>query len=176
MAINNIRVFGTFDPTKRDNLIANNTIAGFASQDPTSQAALLAHSFTPIGYDLRALFGTTDATANEIAISLTARGMTVASGNTRALMADVYMRTAASATDMGWVRVFGYVFNNGTNPILIGSAQNVDLQAGITGAAAAFFINTTPTPDEVTLAVTGVAATNINWEARIYIGPQVTVP
>jgi hypothetical protein len=176
MAINNIAVFGTFDPAKRDGLVANQSIAGFASQDPTSQAALLQGSLAPIGYDLRATFGTTDATANEIAISLTARGMVIGSGLARALIADVYCRLAASLTDMGWVRVVGYVFNNGTNPILVGSAQNIDLESGtLTTAAAAFFINTTPTPDEVTLAVTGVAATAINWDARIYIGPLVTL-
>src|SRR5688572_9805363 len=177
MAIGSIRIVGTFVPASRDGLIANQAIAGFALQDPTGPAALVSHSLCPIGYDVRATFNTTDATANEVAVSLTARGMTLpAAGQIRALYADIYMRTAASATDFGWLRVVGAVMGGATNPILAASAVNIDVQVGITAATAAFSINTPPTPDELVLNVTGVAATSINWDARIYCGPLVVIP
>lgn len=178
MAISGIVTRGTFVPALRDGLTGNAALAGFNAQSLTGQAALLQGSNAAIAYDLFATANTTDATANEILISLTANGMTLpVSGNARTLIADLYMRgTANPLTDMGWLRVSALVFFNGTNPILVASSQIIDNQAVITAAAAAFFINTTPNPDEVTLALTGVAATSINWEARIYIGPLVQMP
>lgn len=169
---------GTFDPSKRDGIVANQAIAGFASQDPTSQAMLLQGGLATISYDFRAQATTSTNDAGTV-LDLSARGVTFPAGFIRLIRTDAYARTAGSTVDAVFLS---------TNDIIIGATNMTRVTAtGVTNRIAVLTaavttaitagaaVNTTPTPDTVEIQLLGMTAVALVWDVRVYIGPLVAL-
>lgn len=176
MAFTLVTATGTFVPASRDNLVANQALAGFASQDPTSQAALLQSSGLPISYDCRAIANTTAADAASVVLDLSARGLTIPDGGSRMVQVDAYARVATTA-QYGCMRIMAQLLRSGAEITTIETTTLFKNYGGGTldGAAVSVAINTGPAPDTVEVQLLGVAATNINWDVRVFIFPLVTL-
>lgn len=169
---------GTFDPSKRDGIVANQTIAGFASQDPTSQAMLLQGGLATISYDFRAQ-ATTTTNDTGVLIDTSARGVTYPTGFIRMIRTDAYARTAGSTTDAVFLSTYDLIFG-GTNPVRVSATGVTNRVALLTAAVTTAItcqaaINTTPTPDTVEIQVLGMTAIALVWDVRVYVGPLVAL-
>lgn len=167
---------GTFVPASRDNIVANQSLAGFASQDPTAQAAILRGSDMAFSYDCRAIANTTAADASSVVLDLSARGLTVPDGGSRMVTVDAYARVATTA-QYGCMRIVAQISRTGAEiTVLETTTIFKNYGAGtLDGASVAVAMNTTPAPDTVEVQITGVAATNINWDVRAFISPLVSL-
>lgn len=167
-----IGAFGAFDPSKRDGLVANQSIAGFAAQDPTSQAALLQGSYAPISYDFRA-FATTDTNdAATAVLDLTARGMTIPTGFSRVIYVDYYCKQSTVAA-VGGLRRYVGSFQGGTTPTVhLATATWLNaMSATITVQATLAIVS-----NNITVNVAGVSALTLNHEVRVYVSPLISSP
>lgn len=170
--------FGTFDPAKRDVIVANQALAGFASQDPTSQAALLQGSLMPVSYDFRAQATTTTNDTGTV-LDLSARGVTFPTGFIRLIRTDTYARTPASTTDAAFMSTFDIIIG-GTNPTRVTPAGGVPRSpvvfvAAINAITCGAAINTSPTPDTVEIQLLGHTSVALTWDIRVYVGPLVAL-
>lgn len=168
---------GTFVPASRDNGVANQAIASFASQDPTGQANLLQGSGMAISYDCRALAVTDDAVAFTV-LDLTARGLTAASlpaGSLRVITTEAYQRVVGSTSVLGYLRnVFTVSGGNGTTPIAVPAGAGTLLVDQQIAAINASTVSPVISGNTVIIQVTGTAATSVGWDVRVYIGPLVS--
>ena len=176
MAFTLTTAVGTFVPASRDNLVANQALSGFASQDPTSQVNLLRGSEMPISFDCRAIANTTAADANSVVLDLSARGLTIPDGGSRMVTVDAYARVATTA-QYGCMRIIAQLQRTGAEITVVETTTLFkNYGAGsLDGASVAVAMNTTPAPDTVEVQITGVAATNINWDVKAHIAPLVTL-
>lgn len=168
---------GAFVPGSRDNLVANQALAGFALQDATAQAAILQGSGMAFGYDARAQATTTAADTSSVVLDLSARGVTFPAGFIRLIQTDAFVRTVASTTESAFSRTFDIIIG-GTNPTRVTPAAGTPriqvLTATTTVVTAGAFINTTPTPDTVEIQITG-GAYSITWDVRVYCSPLIAL-
>lgn len=170
-----ITASGAFIPASRDNLVANQSLAGFATQDPTAQAALLQSSGIAISYDCRALVQTDDAVAFTV-LDLTARGMTLPVGTLRIIRTVAYQRQATSNTVFGYTEnVFTVSGGNGTTPVAVPAGAGTYLVDQQIAAINAQTANPVIVGNTVVIQVTGTAATTMSWDVRVFIGPLVTL-
>lgn len=178
MAFTLLGAQGTFDPTKRDGIVGNQAIAGFASQDPTAQAMLLQGGLSSISYDFKAQATTTTNDTGTL-LDLSARGVTFPAGFIRLIRTDAYARTAGSTVDAVYLSTNDIIIG-ATNMTRVTPAGGVPRIAVLTTAVTTAItcgaaINTAPTPDTVEIQLLGMTSIALVWDVRVYIGPLVAL-
>lgn len=125
--------------------------------------------------DVIATGDTSTTDSSSVIANLSSLGFEFPADTIRLITMHAYIR---GNTEHGVIHAQAAVLG-GTNPVVSESNEIVTHSSGSTAldsAGIAVAINSTPTPDEVEVQITGLSGNPLQWVVHIFVGQAVAIP